>query len=70
MRKYMAKTTRRQARGLIAVGRAASLLKIDRQNVYEAIWRGAIRAKKVKGRWRLPLHEVQRYLEKRRRHGF
>ena len=63
---YMAAAMGQQARGLATVRTAARLLKIDPQNVYAALWRGALRAKKYKGKWRIPQHEIQRYAVQRR----
>ena len=66
---YMAGASRRQVRGLVTVRMAAHLLRIDRQNVYAAIWRGALRAMKYKGKWRIPQCEIQRYAAQRRKQG-
>lgn len=56
-------------RGLVNVRQASRLLKIDEFNVYAAIWRGAIRAMKSKGKWRIPQHEIQRYAAHRGKQG-
>ena len=48
-------------RGLVHVRQASRLLKIDEFNVYAAIWRGALRAKKYKGKWQIPLSAIERY---------
>lgn len=58
---YMAAAIGQQARGLVTVRTAARLLKIDQQNVYQAVWRGALRAKKYKGKWQIPLSAIKRY---------
>lgn len=51
-------------RGLVSVREAAAILKIDEHSVRRAIWRGAIRATKTNGHWRLPLHQVRQYQDK------
>jgi excisionase family DNA binding protein len=56
-----------QARGLVTVRMASRLLKIDQQNVYAAIWRGSLRGIKWRGRWRISLSEIRRYVDKRKR---
>ncbi len=50
-----------QVRGLVTVRMASRLLEIDQQNVYAALWRGALRAKKYKGKWQIPLSAINRY---------
>ena len=50
-----------QRRSFISLREAARLLRFDEHSVRRAIWRGAIRAAKTGGRWRIPLHEIRRY---------
>lgn len=45
----------------VSLREAAHLLRLDEHSVRRAIWRGAIRATKTGGRWRIPLHQVRRY---------
>ena len=47
--------------GLITVREAASILKIDAHSIRRAIWRGALRAMKYKGKWQIPLSAIKRY---------
>ena len=51
--------------GLLTVRQASRLLRIDQHNVYAGIWGKRLFAKKVRGRWRIPYHEVQRYAARR-----
>lgn len=52
-------------KGLLTVRQASRLIRIDEQNVYAAIWEKRLPAKKVRGRWRIPMHEVRRYAARR-----
>lgn len=56
-----------QQRGLLTVRQAARSIGIDPQNVYAAIWGQRLLAKKFRGKWLIPLHEVQRYAVLRNR---
>lgn len=52
--------------GFIDIPQAAHLLECDRFYINVLIWKGSLKGTKRGGKWRIPLHEVQRYAAIRR----
>ena len=57
---------RKQKHYFVGIPEAAHMLECDRFYVNVLLWRGHLKGTKCAGKWRIPLHELKRYTEKRR----
>ena len=57
---------KKQKHCFVGISQAAHLLEYDRFYVNVLLWRGNLKGTKIGGKWRIPLHIIHQYTERRR----